>query len=141
MMEASLRFWGLREQYVKLLLSLMAAQVLFCVGRTFQPSLFLHLRSRIRRGDPLSPLLFDVMTVFLIHDIKLLHVDVRILLPADDILFCVPGRSLQHRTDLPVVMYRLRAFGIFSGLQVNTKETYAIPKSQGLDPSRKQWPG
>ena len=52
MMEASLRFLGLQEQYVKLLLSVMAAPVLFCVGRTFEPSVLLHPRSGIRHGGP-----------------------------------------------------------------------------------------
>ena len=41
MKETSLRSLGLRHRYVRLLLSVMAAPVLFCVGRTFQALVFL----------------------------------------------------------------------------------------------------
>ena len=53
----------------------------------------LHPRSGIRQGDSLSPLLFDVITAFLIYDIKSLHVDVQILLYVTQIEATATGAS------------------------------------------------
>ena len=76
-------------------------------------------------------MLFDVITVLLIFDIKSLKVELSILLYLDDILFCVPVCGVQHKKDLQAAMYRLCIFGYFSGPRVNLSKMYAVVKRQG----------
>ena len=70
-MKTTLLYLGLGEAYLKLLLSIMAGPILFCVGRTF--SVGVRPWSGICQGDPLSLLLFDVIKVVIIYDIKSLN--------------------------------------------------------------------
>ena len=76
-------------------------------------------------------MLFDVITVLLIFDVKSLKIEMSILLYADDILFCVPGCGASHGKDLQAAMYRLGIFGYFWGLRVSLSKTYAVVKRQG----------
>ena len=48
LMRTTLQFLGLREEYVNLLLSVMMAPILFCVGCSYDPHTFLWPKSGIR---------------------------------------------------------------------------------------------
>ena len=67
---------GLPQAYVSLSLSVMAGPVLFCVEADVE----LRPKSGIK-GNPLSPLLFHVVTILLIHDLGRLHVEVQFIPP------------------------------------------------------------
>ena len=75
--------------------------------------------SRIRQGDPLSPLLFDVITILLVFDLERLPVEVLVLLYANDRLLCLPGRGPKNVADLCTVLYVLQVFAYFLGLRGN----------------------
>ena len=48
----------------------MFGPILFCVWRGFDPEVVLRPRSGIRQEDPPSPLLFNVITVFSVHNLE-----------------------------------------------------------------------
>ena len=125
---------GLPESYVGVLMSVMSGPIQFCVGRGFDREVVFRPQSGIRQGDPLSPLLFNVVTVFLIYDLECLHVTVRVFFYADDILICLPGRSRSHEEDLRALLYALNVFGYFLGQKVNYEKPIAVVKTKGLAP-------
>ena len=72
---AALRYISVPEPYIRVLYSIFRATVLFCMGRGVVGGVELRPASGIRQGDPLSPVLFALMTTFLIYDLKRLTVD------------------------------------------------------------------
>ena len=66
MLRVALLLLGLRLAYVNVLRSVAAGPILFWVERGFVPDVELRPQSGIRQADPLPPLLFDVITTFLI---------------------------------------------------------------------------
>ena len=103
-------------------------RVVTFLGRGFEPGLEFRPRPGIRQGNPLSCLLFNVVTIFLIYDFGRLRCDFRVLFYADDILICLPGCARSHEGDLQALMYVLSIFGFYSGLKVNYNKNFAVLK-------------
>ena len=91
--------------------------------------LSMWINSGIRQGDP-PPLLFKVVTIFLIYDLGRLHIEVRVFFYAYDILICLLGCRREHSEDKQALPSVLNLFRYFSGLRVNYKKTFAIIKTR-----------
>ena len=122
---------GLPGPYVSVLISGMSGPIMFCVGKGFEPSVEFRPRLGIRKGDPLPPLLFNIVTIFLIYDFHRIKCESCIRFYADDILISLPGCSTAHVEDLRALLYVLNAFGYFSGLRVNYAKTFDVVKWSG----------
>ena len=66
--------------------------VFFCVNQGYVSRVEMTPDSGIRQGDPLSPTVFSVLTIFLIYLVRPRFPSIELLLYADDVLVYVPGR-------------------------------------------------
>ena len=115
----ALGYIGFPAPCVSFLLSIMGGPILFCARRGFEPGVEFPPRSRFHQGDPLSPLLFNVVTIFLNYDFGRLWCDFHVLFYGDHILICLPGCKRLHDSDVQALMYVQSIFGFYSGLKVN----------------------
>ena len=113
---AVMKFLGFHECYVKFLIFLMQAPLVFQVGREVVQGMTMNPGSGIRQGDPLSPALFSMLTLVLVYDLRRLHIKVRVLLYADDILLIFDGSGRSAKADVRAALYAVNVFGYFAGL-------------------------
>ena len=90
-MSSYLRFLGLPEPYLRLIMSRVVSPILFCVGSGHVADVELRPLSGVRYGDPFSPPLFAMLTTILIYDLCQLRMDLQVFFYADDVLLCIPG--------------------------------------------------
>ena len=121
-------YMGLPASYVSVLVSVMSGPIMFCVVRGFEPCVEFRPRSGIKRGGLLSPLLFNVVTIFWIDDFQRIKCDSCIRFYADDILIRVPGCGSAEVEDLRALQCVLNIFGYLSGLRVNCAKTFGVVK-------------
>ena len=128
LLTVALEYIGLPASYVSVLVSVMSGPIMFCVGGGFEPNVEFRPPSDISQGDRLSPLLFNVVTIFLIYDFQRIKCDSCIRFYADDILISVPGCGSVEVEDLRALLYVLNIFGYFSGHRVNYAKTFVVVK-------------
>ena len=128
---AALRFFTVPEPYVRLLVSALKGAVLFCVDSGYVREVCMVPGSGIRQGDPLSPAIFALLTVFLIFLVERDCPEAELLLYADDLLISFVGRRRKRDAVARKVLAALAQFGLYSGLHINYKKTYVLVKSPG----------
>ena len=104
-MSTYLRFLGLPEPYLRLIMFLVVSPILFCVGSGYVADVELRPSSGVRQGDPLSPALFALLTTVLVYDLRQLKINLRVLLYADNVLLYIRGTRSAVAGAMEVIMW------------------------------------
>ena len=116
--EAGMQYLGLRDDVTGLLVQSLSGEVQFSIDNGVAPNVSMTPQSGIRQGDPLSPPIFALLTVFLVYHFKNQCPGVVLMLYADDLLIWIPGGNATAEPQ----------FGAVSGLKVNMGKSFAILK-------------
>ena len=131
-----LRYLGLLEPYLRLIMSLVVSLILFCVGSGYVADVVLRPSLGPRQGDPLSPALFALLTTIVVYNLRQLNVNLQVLLYADDVLLHVPGTQSTVAGTMEVIMWRFLVCGRFSGLRVNVSKTKLVLRKHWVSSQR-----
>ena len=123
---AALRFFSVPEPYVRLLVSALRGAVMFCIDSGYVTDVSMIPGSGIRQGDPLSPAIFALLTVFLIFLMDRDCPEAELLLYADDLLVSFSGKGRKRERVARKVIAALALFGYYSGLHINYKKNLCI---------------
>ena len=83
-----------------------------------------HSEAGTRKGDPLSPALFSLVSSIVIYPIKQACLSAVVLMYADDLIVFFPGSGEASR--LTTVMRVVWEFAEFLGLRINLQKTAGI---------------
>ena len=88
---AGMQFLGMPTEITELLVHSLSGQVQFCVDNGVVPGISMQPESGIRQGDPLSPPIFALLTIFLVFQFRKRCPEAQLMLYADDLLIWIPG--------------------------------------------------
>ena len=132
MMAALFRFICIPTPWVCVLLQILRRPVLFLVMGGVVREHSLTPASGIRQGDPLSPILFSLLTSVICFILRPYGVDVWLYSDDAQVRLCRPGVGLE--ADLQSLLAEFAAFGEYTGLCLNLEKTRLL--LQGLDSDR-----
>ena len=124
--EAGMQYLGLPEDITDLLVHSLSGEVRFCVDNGVAKDVAMVPKSRIRQGDPLSPPIFALLTVFSIYHFKAHCPRAVLMLYADDLLIWIPGGDDAAYRQAQMAIRVLQEFGAYSRLQVNMGKSFAV---------------
>ena len=124
LVEALLMFIGMARFMIRVCLSVMKGGIHFLVGRQVVSEVVLHPKSGIRQGDPLSPVIFVLVTVLLLFVKR--RTDCSFWLYSDDVLLKVSGKPEELHARVGGVLDNIREFGRFTGLRLNASKTEVL---------------
>ena len=119
-----------RDDITGLLVQSLSGEVQLCIDNGVAPNVSMAPQSGIRQGDPPSPPIFALSTVFLIYHFKDQCPVAVLMLYADDLLIWISGGNAAAERQAQSAMRVLQEFGAFSGLKVNMQKSFAILKRQ-----------
>ena len=131
--ESVFRYMNMPSSITAVLLSLLKAPLVFIVGGGVYMDHEVLPKSGIRQGDPLSSALFSLIAALIIPDLDKLPFTVITLMYADDVLLFIPGTLREATERLEVVIWHIRVFGQFCGLQLNMAKSKALIRCQGAN--------
>ena len=136
LVEALLNFIQLPSFMVRICLSVMKGAIVFLVGRRLVREVELQPMSGIRQGDPLSPVIFVLLTSLLLFIKR--RDDCTFWLYSDDTLIRVIGSQADLKGRVEGILEFIHSFGQWSGLRINMAKTELLLKGV---PQEANWHG
>ena len=123
-----MQFLGMPVDITGLLVQSLSGEVQFCVDNGVVPDITMVPELGIRQGDPLSPPIFALLTIFLVNQFRARCPGAQLMLYADDLLIWIPGGDEEAMEQAERAMRLLREFGRYSGPHVNPSKSFAVLK-------------